>query len=384
VAPPERAAGSTGLVPPSAPRSPWQRLYGAAHRLRRARAAHGAERLPRPVVSVGNLHWGGGGKTPLTAAIAAHLCDAGLRVCILSRGYGGRHRGVHVVSDGWARRREPGRAGEPAPANDPALVGDEPVLLATALPGVAVVVGAERAAAGRHALEHLAPPPDLFVLDDGFSHLALARDLDLLAFPVADPFAGGRLVPGGRLREPLGSARHADAVLLTGLSAPRCSPAAGRELAAALAPFGFRGPGFACSLVEGVPRRADGGGLAAATPVLLVSAIARPERFAASARRAGVAVAGELAFRDHHAYPPASLRRIARAAAAAGAEAVLTTAKDAVKLRGRLDLPLAELPVRAEPEPAFWSWLDERLARLAAAAEPGGGGAGGGAGRAPR
>jgi tetraacyldisaccharide 4'-kinase len=351
------AAERPALAAPPPPRSPWQLLYGAVHRLRRARAAGRAERLPRPVVSIGNLHWGGGGKTPLAAAVAARLRDGGRRVCVLSRGYGGGGRGVRLVSDGGGPLLAPGEA------------GDEPVLLARELPGVAVVVAAERAAAGRFALRTLSPAPELFILDDGFSHVALARDLDLLAFPAADPFAGGRLAPSGRLREPLASARWADAVLLTGLAPEEVAAGgAGDRLAAALAPHGFRGPGFACALAVGEPRLAGGAALAPATPVLLVSAIARPERFAASARRAGLAAAGELAFRDHHDYPPASLRRIAAAARAAGAEAVLTTAKDAVKLRGRLDLPLAELPVRAEPEPAFWSWLEGRLAEVGASA----------------
>ncbi|HSL81520.1 MAG TPA: tetraacyldisaccharide 4'-kinase, partial [Thermoanaerobaculia bacterium] len=162
---------------PPPPRSLWQRLYGAAHRARRRYWAGRAARLPRPVVSVGNLHWGGAGKTPLAAAVAAHLRDrpdAGLRVAVLSRGHGRSEPGrVRTVSTGEG------------PLLGPAAAGDEPVLLAGELPGVAVVVGADRHAAGRHALAHLDPPPDVFVLDDGFSHVRLARDVDLLAFPAA-------------------------------------------------------------------------------------------------------------------------------------------------------------------------------------------------------
>lgn len=359
---PPRPAAPPALEPPSRPLSPWQLLYGAAHRLRCAWYRDRAAVLPRPVISIGNLHWGGTGKTPLTAAVAAHLRDRGHRVCILSRGYGGTGRGVRVVSDGGP------------PLLDPETAGDEPVLLAGELPGVAVVVAPKRAEGGRHALRHLVPPPEVFVLDDGFSHLPLARDLDLLAFPAADPFAGGRLLPTGRLREPLGAVARAQAVLLTGLPPETLDgPApgdAGRKLAAALAPHGFTGPGFACVLAAGPPRRVDPGGadgepLATGTRVLLVSAIARPERFAATAevacRQAGLEIAGHLPFRDHHPYPPESLERIRRTAAANGATVVLATAKDRVKLRGRLDLPLAELPVRAEPEGAFWRWLDPRL-----------------------
>ncbi|HKH47180.1 MAG TPA: tetraacyldisaccharide 4'-kinase [Thermoanaerobaculia bacterium] len=331
-------------------RSPWQLLYGGAHGLRRRWYGRRARRLPRPVLSVGNLHWGGTGKTPLVAAVAAHLRDRGLAVCILSRGYASRGRGVRVVSAGGG------------PLLGPMVAGDEPVLLAGELPGVAVVVGPERWQAGKHALHRLDPRPDLFLLDDGFSHLALARDLDLVAFPAADPFAGGRLFPSGRLREPLSAIARAHAVLLTGAA----GPPAGGDLAEALRPYGFTGPGFASATRPGRPRRIAPGRdeLPPGTRVFLVSAVARPDSFAATVRALGLEIAGELRLPDHHAYPPATLERIGTGWQASGAEVVLTTSKDRVKLLGRLDLPLAELPVRAEPEPAFWEWLDGRVDAL--------------------
>ncbi|HEX7184987.1 MAG TPA: tetraacyldisaccharide 4'-kinase, partial [Thermoanaerobaculia bacterium] len=327
---------------PSPPSSPWQLFYGAAHRLRQRWYRNRSRRLPRPVVSIGNLHWGGTGKTPLTAAVATHLRDSGLAVCVLSRGYASRGRGVRVVSSGEG------------PLLGPTVAGDEPVLLAGELPGVAVVVGPDRWQAGHQAMRRLQRPPDLFLLDDGFSHLALHRDLDLVAFPAADPFAGGRLFPSGRLREPLSSIARADAVLLTGAGAEQ----EGDELAEALRPHGFAGPGFASLTRPGRPRRLDGRELEPGTRVFLVSAIARPEGFTRAARETDLEIAGELRFPDHHAYPPESLERIETAWRASGAEAVLATAKDRVKLLGRLEIPLAELPIRAEPEPAFWEWLD--------------------------
>jgi tetraacyldisaccharide 4'-kinase len=362
---------SPGQPPPAD--SPWQRLYAAAHRLRRRWYRERARRLPLPVISVGNLHWGGSGKTPLVAAVAAHLRQRGLAVCILSRGYGRRGGGVRIVSRG------------DGPLLAPAEAGDEPVQLAGELPGVAIVVGADRHRAGLEALARLRPAPDLFLLDDGFSHLALHRDLDLLAFPAADPFGGGRLWPGGRLREPLAAAARADAALLTGAAAVGGSGAAGpgATLAAALRPYGFTGPGFACALRAGAAVLHGPAGivpLAAGSRVLLVSAIARPERFAATVRELDFAVMDELRFPDHHAFPEASLARIAARAAASGAAAVLVTAKDRVKLLGRLEAPLAELPVAAEPEPAFWTWLDAAADRLLAGsgAGPHPPGAGGG------
>lgn len=329
---------------PTPSSSPWQLLYGGAHRLRSRWYRSRSRRLPRPVVSIGNLHWGGTGKTPLVAAVAAHLRDRGLAVCILSRGYASRGRGVRVVSTGEG------------PLLGPLLAGDEPVLLAGELPGVAVVVGPERYDAGMAALRRLPKPPDLFLLDDGFSHLGLARNLDVVAFPASDPFGGGRLLPTGRLREPLASIGRAHAVVLTGAA----SVEDGRGLAESLRPYGFTGPGFASFTRPGQPRWVgeDAGELVAGLKVFLVTAIARPERFVSSARELGFEVAGELRFPDHHPYPAPSLARIAEAFRTSGAEAVLTTAKDGVKLLGRLDLPLAELPVRAEPEAEFWTWLD--------------------------
>ena len=331
-------------------RSPWQLLYGGAHGLRRRWYSRRARRLPRPVVSVGNLHWGGTGKTPLVAAIASHLRDRGLAVCILSRGYASRGRGVRVVSAGSG------------PLLGPLVAGDEPVLLAGELPGVAVVVGPDRWQAGEHAFRRLDPRPDLVLLDDGFSHLALARDLDLVAFPAADPFAGGRLFPSGRLREPLAAIARAQAVLLTGAAGGD----EGRALAEALRPYGFTGPGFASATRPGRPRRiaADRSELPPGTRVFLVSAVARPDSFLGTVRGLDLDIAGELRFPDHHDYPAASLERIAAGFQASGAEIVLTTSKDRVKLLGRLDLPVAELPVRAEPEPAFWEWLDQRVESL--------------------
>ncbi len=341
---------------PSPSKSPWQLLYGGAHDLRRRWYARRARRLPRPVVSVGNLHWGGTGKTPLVATIGSHLRDRGLAVCILSRGYASRGRGVRVVSTGSG------------PLLGPRIAGDEPVLLAGELPGVAVVVGPDRQVAGELALRRLDPRPDLFLLDDGFSHLALARDLDLVAFPAADPFAGGRLFPSGRLREPLAAIARAHAVLLTGISGASGATGSeeGRELAEALRPYGFTGPGFASATRPGRPRRiaGDRSELPPGTRVFLVSAVARPGAFTETVRGLGLEIAGELRFPDHHDYPPASLERIEAGWQASGAGIVLTTSKDRVKLLGRLDLPVAELPVRAEPEPAFWEWLDERVDAL--------------------
>ncbi|MCZ6726836.1 MAG: tetraacyldisaccharide 4'-kinase, partial [Acidobacteria bacterium] len=288
----------------------------------------------------GNLHWGGSGKTPLVAAIAAHLRDEGRRVAVLSRGYRRRSRGVRfaTLGDGLAE--------------SPREVGDEPAMLASILSGVPIVVGADRFAAGRAALAEIDPPPDILLLDDGFSHIRLARNLDILTFPRTDPFAGGRLAPGGRLREPLASSSLAAAVVLTG--AESLDPALGRELAEALRPFGFHGHGFT-SQVEARTEPP----LEAGTPVLLVTGIARPGRVATTAASLGLDVLRHLRFSDHHSYPERSVVRINEAAAATEATCVVTTSKDRHKVQGRTELPLVELRIEARFGPEFWTWLDQ-------------------------
>jgi len=326
------------------PRSPWQLLYGAAHRLRWHWYVRRAKRLPRPVISVGNLHWGGTGKTPVVAAIARHLTHRGLRTAILSRGYGRQDNRVRVVSTGEG------------PLLGPLVAGDEPVLLAGELPGVAVVVGRDRYEAGRHALERLNPAPQVFLLDDGFSHLGLFRDIDLVVFPSDDPLAGGRLLPGGRLREPLAAMERADAALMVATQ-----DTVAQQLEEALRPFGFAGPSFACGLQTLPAQMAEGGALSPGSRVLLVAAIARPERFVAAVRQTDFLIAEVLTFPDHHSYPDSSLDQIRKAWEGSQADAVLTTSKDRVKLLRRLDLPLAELPLRAQPVDAFWAWLSRRL-----------------------
>ncbi len=336
------------LVAPPPSRSPWQGFYGTVLGTRRRWWARRAHRLPCPVVSIGNLHFGGTGKTPLTAAVAAHLRDRGRHVAILSRGYGSQGKGVRVVSQGQG------------PMLGPRIAGDEPVLLASLLPGVAVVVCPDRHRAGQHALERLDHKPDLFLLDDGFSHLPLARDVDILAFPASDPWAGGRLAPGGRLREPLRSVRHADAVVLTG-SGPDSVEEAGPALANALHRHGFDGPGFASATRPGTIVAVHGEAPRPGDRVIALAGIARPERFIDAVKAQGFDIARELLFPDHHDYPEATIATIGDALRDTGATAVVTTGKDRVKLQGHLELPLAELPIEAVPATGFFEWLDGRL-----------------------
>jgi tetraacyldisaccharide 4'-kinase len=201
------------------------------------------------------------------------------------------------------------------------------------------------------------------LLDDGFSHLRLARDVDLVLLPAGDPFGGGLLPPGGRLREPLAALGRADAVALVGATE---MPA---DVAGELDRLGFGGRREVIAFETGPATLLDGGGPPPA-PVLLVAGIARPERFFEAARRAVGDVVGELHFPDHHAYPPASLARIQKRAAELGAAAVLTTAKDRVKLERRLAMPLAELPLEARPSADLLTWIDRRCREVRRKDEP--------------
>ncbi len=322
--------------------SPWQRFYEWGHRRRRRHWSTRAASLGRPTVSIGNLHWGGSGKTPAVIAVALGLVGGGQRVAVLSRGYRRKGREPLIVSLGEG----PLVSGEQA--------GDEPVMIAEQAPGVVVAVGADRRAAAALALER-APDVDVFLLDDGFSHLRVRRDVEILTFPATDPFAGGLLLPGGRLREPLGMVRLADAAVITGLERGSEPPS---DFEPTLRRHGFKGPVFTSTL------RSELLGGPSPERALLVTGVAGPDRVARTAAAAGLECVDHLRFPDHHGYPPRSLRAIESACTRHRCDAVVTTSKDAVKLRGRLPAaspPLLELRVEAEIDPDFLPWLADRL-----------------------
>lgn len=322
-------------------------MYGAAASWRRrwyAGDAGRVRRLARPVISIGNLRVGGSGKTPVVAHVAAALAARGERPAILSRGYGRREAppGATVVSDG--RKICAGLA----------LSGDEPLMLARRLPQVPVVVAADRYLAGTLAERQLGAT--VHVLDDGFQHLQLARDINLLVVDESD--LGEAVLPVGRLREPIASARHADAVLVTAASAD----AAARVGAALGVPQVFQ---VTRTLLP------PGGWQIGAAPlpgrVVAVSGIARPERFFDDVQRAGTVIVDRLSFADHHRFTQRDVDRIVERARAAGVTAVATTEKDGVRLEGLdwhgLAVVCVPLEARVEPSDAFIGWLFDRLPR---------------------
>lgn len=301
-------------------------------------------RLARPVISVGNLTVGGSGKTPLVGEIARLLITIGERPSILSRGYARQQpsEGVVVVSNG----REM--------SADVAHAGDEPYLLARAVPGAAVVVHASRYLAGRVAESELGCTVHL--LDDGFQHLPLMRDIDLLVAPPED-FSNVRTLPFGRFREPVDAARAADALLVP-LEAS-ATPADMAERLKVKMAFGFH-------------RTLDAS--KAPAPAFAFAGIAKPERFYADLERSGWSLTGRRSFSDHHVYSARELDDIRQAARDSGAQVIVTTAKDAVRLPAAVsgfsrtsDLRIIEIRLKISLEANFRPWLQERLIRLRAA-----------------
>jgi tetraacyldisaccharide 4'-kinase len=234
--------------------------------------------------------------------------------------------------------------------------GDEPFMIARELPGCCVLVHSRRARAGQVAEQEL--QCTVHVLDDGFQHVQLARDANLVLLTL-DDVLHGEVLPAGRLREPLHALEHADALLAVDTTAARMQMALGRPADVPI--FEVRrhfGPARALSGTMDFSRLHE-------EPVLLVTAVAEPARVAEDLRGAGWTLADVMTFRDHHRYGGDDARQMAARARAAGASAVVTTAKDAVKLERHLpiDVPVAMVPldVVIEPVDEFASWLRTRL-----------------------
>ena len=319
-------------------------LYGAVAAARLSLYARGvlkSESAPVPVVSVGNLTWGGTGKTPFVAALVSHWQSAGRRVGVASRGYGRRSRGTVVVSDGHRLLAGVAEA------------GDEPYLLGRRFPGSIVAVAERRVDAAREAARLGA---EIVILDDAFQHLAIRRDLDVVLVDAADPFGGGP-PPRGRGREDARAIARAHLVVVTRAVRGEESPAdreVRRFTAAPIYHCAFR---FAGWFREGAPASPP------AVPGWAVCAIGNPESFRATLVESGAATAGFTAFRDHHAYSAADVRRIEESARRTAATALLTTEKDEVKLAGRTGLPVFAARVDAEIfEGGFFAHADRWLA----------------------
>jgi tetraacyldisaccharide 4'-kinase len=291
--------------------NPLSSIYGVAVRARNAlydRRRLRARRLEGPVVSVGNLSAGGSGKTPFVMLLGELLQSRGVKFDVLSRGYGRESRGVLLVD----------------PAGLPQEFGDEPLLIARRLQ-VPVIVGEDRYEAGRFAEGKFGP--QLHLLDDGFQHRALARDFDIVLVTPQD--GSDRLLPAGRLREPLSALRRADAVVLASGASEEAFSLQGKLVWRVK-----RG-----IIAQGIPAR----------PVVFCG-IARPQNFLLQLRAANIEPAAQAFYRDHHAYNEKDVSELLELRQRSEAGGFVTTEKDAVNLGPYLSAlaPLAVVRVRME------------------------------------
>jgi tetraacyldisaccharide 4'-kinase len=316
------------------PLVPLYRFALALRELRLGSKLEPVRGLRFPVVSIGSLSAGGSGKTPLTIALAQALTRRGLSVDVLSRGYGRQSQtAIRVDPNGTADE-----------------FGDEPLLIA-AESGVPVYVAAQRYQAGLLAERRSADSPfGVHLLDDGFQHRQLHRDVDILLLDGRD--LHDHLLPAGNLREPL-KALHRATILAI--------PASDPELEAKLKASGWQGPIWRLQRRMEVPK-IDG-------PVVAFCGIARSEQFFEGLVEAGLHLASRIAFADHHHYKTHDLDCIQDAARSISATAIVTTEKDHVRL-GKLaasfpaskSLQTARLRIEIEDEDAVVSWLEDRLA----------------------
>jgi tetraacyldisaccharide 4'-kinase len=315
------------------PLVPLYRLALALRELRLRSGLEPARRLGFPVISIGNLSTGGSGKTPLTIALARALTCRGLHVDVLSRGYG-------------RQSQLPARVDLAGTAAD---FGDEPLLIAREA-AVPVYVAAQRYQAGLLAESEVSPTsPAVHLLDDGFQHRQLHRDVNILLIDSRDWHSG--LLPAGNLREPLEATRRATVLAIS---------AEDRELETELKAWGWQGPIWRLRRQMDVP--------AIAGPVAAFCGIARPAQFFHGLESAGLTLAASVAFPDHHRYTARDLDRLLAAARKAGAAALIATEKDCVRLGSlsaafpeSLPLKTARLRIEIEDEPAALEFLASRL-----------------------
>ncbi len=305
-------------------------IYGAITALRRRLFRLGLKRsaqLPVPTVVVGNITVGGSGKTPLTIYLAQQLQAAGFTPGIISRGYGGSAQATTPVTA----------------TSDPAITGDEPVLMAQAT-GVPVMVGRDRVAAGL-ALLAAHPGVNVILCDDGLQHYRLQRDIELCVIDGARGLGNGQLIPAGPLREGKGRLRQVDAVIVNGTGATDWHPHTWTMQLQA---------GAIYHLTDRT-RTDDPADLAAHT-LHAVAGIGNPARFFATLAALGLQTQNH-AFADHQHYVPADLP-------ADGL--IITTEKDAVKLTSLSGIALTDdrirvLPVRAQLDDGLMTWLAARI-----------------------
>ncbi|MFO0754476.1 MAG: tetraacyldisaccharide 4'-kinase [Thermodesulfovibrionales bacterium] len=317
-------------------------LYHIGYSLKKRYALRHRRRLPHTVVSLGNITVGGTGKTPAVIALAEEAKRRGYLPLVLTRGYRGRAHGPCFV----AERKEGGAEVRKLLRDAPAPpfcctareAGDEPALMAGRLPGVPIIKCADRYAGGMFALSSLAPDlhlPLLFLLDDGFQHWRLEREVDVVLVDGLDPYGNGRMLPAGSLRGPLNELRRAQLLVITKARNEEVRKELERINPEAPVYFsGYRVKGVRNGKGEAVP-----GGMLLGKRMYAFCGIARPESFIRTVESLGAQVCGVHSYRDHHRYTESDGAQLQRLGKEAGCDFLVTTEKDWVKLA---EAPLPE------------------------------------------
>lgn len=304
-----------------------------------------------PVISVGNLTMGGTGKTPVVALLASILLEKGFKPAIISRGYGGSTKNkVNIVSDGQDVFL------------DTTIAGDEPCFLANSLPGVPVLTGVVRALPCRYAIEKFGAT--ILILDDGFQHLSVRRDLDLVLFSAATLAGNSRVFPGGDLREPVSALNRCHAFMITGVTDEL------KERATLFAKLlrqrfpdkqifysSYKTTG-AISLEDGQMKELQ----TLPTPLYAFCGIARPELFQKTLAEQNIPLSGFMPLNDHQAFQPDLIDKITDKAVQSQSNGLITTEKDLIKLhKNCFSLPCFALKMRVETNQDFLSYLEEQV-----------------------
>ena len=311
---------------------PWEFLYYLGYSYKKDRGLKRRKRLPRMVISVGNLTVGGTGKTPAVIALAQEAKERGRQPCILTRGYKGKAAGPCVVSSG----------------NGPLLgveeAGDEALLMAERLKNIPVIKGNNRYEAGMFALEASIPDPSFFILDDGFQHWILDRDVDILLIDSTNPFGNRKLLPAGVLREPLAEMKRADIIVIT-KTPSHIADSDEREdkLLREIKEYNRDAPLYVSSHLPVGLKTASGQDLPLEAifgkRVFGFCGIGNPDSFKHTLAATGAQVRGFIAFGDHYQYRERDLRRIFAMAQKCAADWIVTTEKDIMRLK---DFPLRD------------------------------------------
>ena len=316
-------------------------LYGTAITIRRiffGLHIFKQKKISCPVISIGNITLGGTGKTPTVIQIAELLSRNDRRVVVLSRGYGRKDEAeIIVVSDGRSV------------LVDTQTGGDEPVLIASKLPGIPVVVGKKRYQTALLAIQRFRP--DVVVLDDGFQHIRLKRDLDIVLVDAGNPLGNGKLFPAGILREPLGALKRAHAVLITKIESTADVNPLKETIQRNTRARIFTSQQVPVDLID--YRSNDIKPLSAlrGSKVLAMSGIARPDSFIKLLRSLGADIAAVCTYPDHFDYKKTDLAAVFQRAADEKVSMIVTTEKDAIRLKNlhadgiwalRIDLSVAE------------------------------------------